>query len=312
MPKLSDWWSLVKESGAQWLEHKASRLGAALAYYTAFALAPLLLISIAVGGLVFGREATQGRIMGQVQGLVGEQGGKALEAMIAGAQKPSASIWATVLGIIMLLLGAAGVFGQLQDALNTVWQVQPKPGRGFWGFIMDRFLSISMVLGTAFLLLVSLVLSAAFTAIGGLMGDWFTGIIGQSVNFLISFVLITVLFAMIYRYLPDAVIAWRDVWLGAVATAILFVIGKALIGLYLGYGAVGSTYGAVGSLAVLLIWLYYSAQIFLFGAELTKAYASHFGSRIVPSPNAEPVSADQRAKEGIPGSAPQPQRRASA
>jgi membrane protein len=312
MPRVKEWVSLVKESGRQWLEHKAPRLGAALAYYTAFALAPLLLISIAVAGLVFGREATEGRIMGQVQGLVGAQGGQALQAMIAGAQKPSAGIWATVLGIIMLLFGAAGVFGQLQDALNTVWQVQPKPGRGFLGFIKDRFLSISMVLGTAFLLLVSLVLSAALAAIGGPIGDLFIGVFGQILNFLISFVVITALFAMIYRYLPDAIIAWRDVWFGAVATALLFVIGKTLIGLYLGYVSVGSSYGAVGSLAVLLIWLYYSAQIFLYGAELTKSYASHFGSRIVPAPNAEPMSAAQRAQEGIPESAPPQQRRASA
>jgi membrane protein len=190
----------------------------------------------------------------------------------------------------MLLVGALGLFGQLQDALNTVWQVQPKAGRGMLGFLRDRFLSFSMVLGTAFLLLVSLVISAALSALGGLLGDWGASVIGQIVNAAVTLLVITLLFAMIYRFLPDAQIAWRDVWFGAVFTTVLFTVGKYLIGFYLGRAGTASAYGAAGSFAALLIWLYYSAQIFLFGAELTKAHADRCGSRIVPKDNAVSVT----------------------
>jgi membrane protein len=200
----------------------------------------------------------------------------------------------------MLLFGATALFGQLQDALNTVWEVQPKPGRGLWGIIRDRLLSLTMVMGTAFLLLVSLVVSAALAALGSLMGDWQGSVIGHVVNGAVSLVVITLLFAMIFRFLPDARVAWRDVWLGAAITAVLFLIGKFAIGLYLGKASIGSTYGAAGSLAVLLVWIYYSSQIFLYGAEFTKSYADHYGSRIVPTPNAEPVTEEARAEQGIP------------
>jgi membrane protein len=262
-----------------------------------------LVIVLAIAGFVFGREAAQGQLLGQIEGLVGPEGGKAIETMVAkGGTQPGSGTLATILGVIMLLVGAAGLFGQLQDALNTIWEVQPKPGRGIWGFVQDRFLSFTMVLGSAFLLLVSLVISAALAAIGGLFGDWQTGVVGQAVNQLISLAVITLLFAMIFKFLPDAKIAWRDVWLGAVITAILFTLGKFLIGLYLGHSSVGSVYGGAGSLAVLLIWLYYSSQIFLFGAEFTKVYANRFGSRIVPAKNAEPVTEEARAQQGIPHS----------
>ena len=200
----------------------------------------------------------------------------------------------------MLLLGAAGLFGELQGALNTIWGVRPKPGRGVLGLLRDRFLSFSMVLGTTFLLLVSLVVSAALAALGSLFGEWQTAVVGQVVNQVISLGVVTLLFAMIYRFLPDVKIAWRDVWLGAVITAVLFTVGKYLIGLYLGRTSTASAFGAAGSLAVLLIWLYYSAQIFLFGAEFTKVHANRFGSRIVPAENAEPVSKEARAEQGMP------------
>jgi len=297
---LKKFWTVLKEAGGEWVEDKASRLGAALAYYTVFSLAPLLVIAIAVASFFFGGSA-EGQITEQIQGLVGPEGGKAIEQMLKHANdQPNTGIVASVIGVAVLLFGATGLFGQLQDALNTVWEVQPKPGRGVWGFIRDRFLSFSMVLGTAFLLLVSLVVSAALSALTGLLGDLQTGVFGQAVNVLVSFGVITTLFAMIYRFLPDAKIAWRDVWLGAAITALLFVVGKLLIGLYLGQASVGSAYGTFGSLAVLLVWVYYSAQIFLFGAEFTKSYADHFGSRIVPKPNAEPVTEAARAQEGIP------------
>jgi membrane protein len=293
-------WRLLKDSGAEWMEDKAPRLGAALAYYTIFSLAPLLVIVTAIAGFFFGREAAQGQLASQIQGLVDEQGGKAVQEMVANAGQTGSGGLATALGIVMLLLGAMGLFGQLQDALNTVWEVQPKPGRGILGFLRDRFLSFSMVLSVAFLLLVSLVISAWLAALGSLFGDWQTSVLGHLVNGAVSYVVITLLFAMIFRYLPDAEIAWKDVWLGAVIASLLFVVGKLLIGLYLGHSSVGSVYGAAGSLAVLLVWLYYSSQIFLFGAEFTKVYADTFGSRIVPSANAEPVTPQARAEEGIP------------
>lgn len=290
---------IVREAGSQWVADKAPRLGAALAYYTIFSIAPLLVITIAVAGFVFGREAAQGQIAAQVEHLVGRQGGEAIEAMVESASKPGAGTLGSILGVAMLLLGAAGLFGQLQDALNTIWEVKPKEGRGIWGMVRDRFLSLSMVLGVAFLLLVSLIASSALAAVGTLLGDWHTGTIGLVMTTLLDLVVVTTLFALIYRYLPDAEIAWRDVWFGAGVTAVLFTIGKFLIGMYLGRAGVQSAYGAAGSLAVLLVWLYYASQIFLFGAELTKAYANNLGSRIKPKPHAERVTAEGRAQQGL-------------
>lgn len=297
---VSEYWPVVKDAGSEWMNDKAARLGAALAYYSIFSIAPLLVIAIAVAGFVFGAEAAQGQVSRQVSHLVGEKGGEAIETMVAAANKPGAGAIATVISVTMLLVGATGLFAELQDALNTIWEVQPKPGRGVWGFVRDRVLSLSMVMGAAFLLLVSLIVSAALAAVGGLLGDWQTGLIGQIVTTAVDLVVITLMFAMIYRFLPDAVIAWRDVWFGAGVTAALFVVGKVLIGLYLGQAGVSSAFGAAGSLAVLLVWLYYAAQIFLFGAELTKAYADRMGSRIKPKPYAEPVTAEARAQAGLP------------
>jgi membrane protein len=293
-------WGLLRSSATEWLEDKAPRLGAALAYYTIFSLAPLLLIAIAVAGLVFDKKAARGQIVGQIQNMMGRQGAEAIESMLDSASRPEAGYTATGIGIVLLLFGATGLFGQLQDAMNTIWEVQPKPGRGIWGFVKDRFLSFSMVMGTVFLLLVSLVMSAGLAAMGSLMGDWGTSRVGQIVNFVVSFAVISGLFAMIFRFLPDAKVAWRDVWLGSALTALLFTIGKTAIGLYLGHSSVASAYGAAGSLVVLLIWAYYSAQIFLFGAEFIKAYANQYGSRIVPEADAEPVTEEARAEQGIP------------
>jgi YihY family inner membrane protein len=293
-------WGLLRSAASEWLEDKAPRLGAALAYYTIFSVAPLLLIAIAVAGLVFGRKAAQGQIVGQIQHMMGKQGAEAIEEMIKNASKPEAGYTATGIGIVLLVFGATGLFGQLQDAMNTIWEVQLKPGRGIWGFVKDRFLSFGMVMGTVFLLLVSLVVSAGLAAMGSLLGDWGTSAVGQVINFVVSFAVITGLFAMIFRFLPDAKVAWRDVWLGSALTALLFTIGKTAIGLYLGHSSVASAYGAAGSLVVLLIWAYYSAQIFLFGAEFIKTYANQYGSRIVPEKDAEPVTGQARAEQGIP------------
>jgi membrane protein len=296
-------WGLLKDTFDEWNEDKASRLAAALAYYTVFSLAPLLIIAITIASLIFDQAAAEGQIVQQIQGLVGKDGAQAIQEMIRNASKPSSGgTIATIIGVATLLFGASGVFGQLQDALNTIWEVAPKPGRGVVGFIRDRFLSFSMVLGTGFLLLVSLVLSTGLAALSSYFGNLLPGFdaLWQIVNFVISFGVVTVLFALIYKVLPDAKITWGDVWIGAAITALLFTIGKFLLGVYLGNGAFGSTYGAAGSFVVILAWVYYSAQILFFGAEFTQVYAGKYGSNIKPSKNAVPVTQEARAQQGMP------------
>ena len=295
-------WEVVKQAGMEFMEDKAPRLGAALAYYTIFALAPTLVIIIGVVGLFYQgqHDVAESEVTKQVGSLVGEKGGEAVAEMVKSASHTGSGVIGTILGIIMLLVGTTGLFGELQDALNTIWEVQPKPGRGIWGIIRDRFLSFTMVLGIAFLLLVSLAVSAALSALAGLFGEFGASYLGLAINAVVSLAVITGLFAMIYKFLPDVKIAWRDVWFGAIVTAVLFVVGKFLIGLYVGYSGIADAYGAAGSLAVLLIWLYYSAQIFLFGAELTQVYANKYGTRIEPAKNAEPMPETQRAQQGIP------------
>jgi len=256
---------------------------------------------LSIAGLVFGREAASGHIAGQVQGLVGQDRAQVIEDIIANANKPATGVVSGVVGTIILLLGAAGVFGALQDGLNTVWEVEPKPGRGVVGILKDRFLSLTMVLGVGFLLLVSLVLSAALA----LLGKYFAGVLPlhplvlEVMNFVLSFGVITLLFALMFKILPDVEIAWSDVWIGAAITALLFTIGKVLIGLYLGRSTIGTTYGAAGSLVVILIWIYYSAQILFFGAELTQVYTNKYGSKIRPSKDAVQVTRNTRAEQGL-------------
>jgi membrane protein len=287
-------WELLKEAGSGWWRDNAPRLGAALAYYTIFSLAPVLLITVAVCGLIYGRAAAEGQLLGELRDLVGEDGAVAIQTMLANASQPSSGIVATVTGLVMLLVGATSLFSELQDSLNLVWEMKP-PGGGVMTMVKARFLSFSMVMGTAFLLLVSLVVSAGLAAFGKHLGQGESEGIGRILHFLASFLVVTLLFAMIYKFLPDAIIAWRDVWLGSAVTALLFSIGKSLIGLYLGHSAMASTFGAAGSLAVLLFWFYYSSQIFLFGAELTKAYANRYGSGIVPSAGATRVDVSSPA-----------------
>ena len=287
---------LIKESFKGWKDDGALDLGAALAYYTILSLAPLLLIVIAVAGLVWGREAVQGQLVGQMQGIVGTQGAQAIQTMVANAGKHGQGVLATILGLATILFGATGVFVQLQSALDRIWNVEPKPGAGIWSFIRTRMISFGMVLGIGFLLLVSLVVTAAVAA----LGKWATGMLpgGETLinilTFAVSFALITLLFAMIYKVLPDVEIAWRDVWIGAAVTALLFTIGKFLIGLYLAHSTVASTYGAAGSLVVLLLWIYYSSQILFLGAEFTQVYATRYGSQIRPSKHAVPVKETKR------------------
>jgi membrane protein len=294
-------WTLLKETFSEWREDKASRLAAALAYYTVFALAPLLIIVIAVAGLVFGQEAARGELIAQIQGLVGQEGAQLIETMVESASKPTSGIIATTIAIATILFGASGLFGQLQDALNTIWEVEPKPERGILGMIKDRFLSFTMVLGIGFLLLVSLIVSAVLSALNPYLKDLLPGSIYwiQILNFIISFGVITLLFAMIYKILPDVEIAWDDVWIGAVVTSLLFNLGKFLIGLYLGNSSAGSAYGAAGSLVILLLWVYYSAQILLFGAEFTQVYAKRRGSWVASAQKASPPTDQTELDQGM-------------
>ncbi|NTU84995.1 MAG: YihY/virulence factor BrkB family protein [Chloroflexales bacterium] len=293
---------LVAEAFGDWNEDKAPRLAAALAYYTIFSLAPLLIIAIGIAGLLFGAEAARGEVSGQLTSLLGPDGAQAVEQMLSASDRPAAGALATILGIAALLFGAAGVFGQLQDALNTIWEVAPKPGRGIWGFIKDRFLSFAMVLGTGFLLLVSLLLGAFLTGLGQfVVGEAFQqSLIWRGVNLVVQAAVVFGLFTLIFKLLPDVEIAWRDVLLGAGITTALFFVGRLLIALYLRFTATGSTFGAAGSLVIVLIWIFYSAQILFFGAELTQVYARRYGSQIRPSSNAVPVTADARAQQGMP------------
>ena len=267
-------------------------LGASLAYYTVFSLAPLLIISIAIAGFVLGDEAARGKVFEQLHHLIGEQGGKATEAMVESAgSKPTTGIIASITGVITLLVGASGVFGQLQSSLNIMWEVEPKPGRGVLGFIKNRFLSFGFILVVGFLLLVSLMLSAAITFLAQSIGGLVSGmeILAHLLNFALSFGVVTALFALMFKFLPDAVIAWKDVWLGAAITAVLFTVGKFGLGFYLGASSVASAYGAAGSLIVLLLWVYYSSQIFFFGAEFTQVWANRFGSHVIPADDAKPA-----------------------
>jgi membrane protein len=273
---------VVKEAVKDWSDDNAPRLGAALSYYTIFSIAPLLLISIAVAGLVFGREAAQGRIVAQIQGLVGMGAAEGIQAMLDNARKPGEGVLAAVFGAVALLFGAGGAFNELRGALDVIWEIPPRKGGGIQALMRERLASFGMVLVVGFLLLVSLVVSAAISLLevkGTFPGS---GVVLQVVNNAISVAVITVLFALIFKYLPDAhpPVAWKDIWIGALITSVLFTLGKFAIGLYLGRSGVASAYGAAGSLVLLLVWVYYSAQILFFGAELTQVYARRHGSRL--------------------------------
>jgi membrane protein len=271
---------LLKESASSWSADYAPSMGAAISYYTLFSIAPLLIIVIAVAGMVFGDDAARGALFGQLAGLVGADGAKAIEELLEAADKPEQGAVATLISVFVLLLGATTVFNELQNALDRIWRAPARAkSSGIWNLLRTRLLSFGMVLGIAFLLLVSLVASAALAALGKfwLFAGW--EFLAHALDLVVSFALVTVMFALIYRYIPRVHVAWRDVWVGAAVTSLLFAVGKFLIGLYLGKSSVASAFGAAGSLVLVIVWVYYSAQIFLFGAEFTWVYAHAQGSR---------------------------------
>lgn len=276
---LSKIWALVTEAGYAYVEDNCLSRGAAIAYYTVFALAPVLLIVIAVAGLVFGSDEARGAVMAQLGYFMGKQSADAIQSMLQGASNRGSGLIASVIGGVTLLVAASGVFGEMQAALNTIWRAKPRKG-AVWPLVRARLISLLLVVALGFLLMMSLVISAGLAA----LDDWVVAVLPQAVwllrllNVVVSFVLIALLFAAIYKVLPDTDIAWRDVGVGAVVTALLLVIGKYLIALYIGNSRIATTYGAASALAVLFIWIYYSSQILLFGAELTRCFATSFGS----------------------------------
>lgn len=274
--------ALFADSLDEWYKHKAPRLGASLAFYTLLSLAPLLVVVVAFAGAVYGEEAARGHIVAQLSDLVGKTGATAIEDVIKQARQPAVGLLATFAGLITLFFGATGVVAELRDALNTIYEIPSPEVSGLKSvilFVRERFFSFTLVVGVGFLLLVSLAINAALAAMGTWFMGWLPALVLQILSTLVSWVIITVLFAGIYKTLPDVTIEWRDVMLGAAVTSLLFNLGKFAIGLYLGSSSVASAYGAAGSLVVLLIWVYYSAQIFFLGAEFTQIFANRYGSQ---------------------------------
>jgi membrane protein len=294
---LRDLWLVLRQAFAEWKVGNVPRLGAALAYYSVFSIPALLILGIAIASMIFGREAAQHGIVHEIEDTVGAPVARAVSEVLANNSDPARSGTATVIGILILLVGAAAVFGELQEAMNTIWRVERRPSGGVWGLIRDRFLSMTMVLGSGFLLLVSLVVNTVLSAMSGWMSASLPGgaALWQAVNSVVSLVVITALFALIFKIVPDAEVAWQDVWIGALLTAILFTIGQFFLGWYLGQASTTSAYGAAGSLVVILLWVYYASQIVLFGAAFTRVYAVQQGLGVKPAANA--VARDAAPRE---------------
>jgi membrane protein len=299
---LRTWLTLVKSSVSAWLDDYAPSMGAALSYYTVFSLAPLLLIVVSIAGLAFGEEAVRGELFAQLRGLMGQDAARAVQGLLASASTPSHGVFGTIVGIGIVVFGATTVFAELQDDLDRIWRAPARKKGGLWSLLRARLLSFGMILGLAFLLMVSLVLGAVISALGKWWGPMFGGwvVLAQGVNVVVGFGLTTVVFAMIYKMMPRAHVQWHDVWLGAVVTALLFTAGKFLIGVYIGKSGIASGFGAAASLVIVFLWVYYSAQIFLLGAEFTWVYARTLGSmQDIASPEQaageKAVDADQEA-----------------
>ena len=305
---LRAWWSMLKATMVAWIDDYAPSMGAALSYYTVFSLAPLLVIVISVAGLMFGADAVRGAIFAQIDGLMGADAARAIQDLLSSFSKPSTGILGTVLGVVVLLIGATTVFGELQDALDRIWRAPASAKTsGLVTLVRTRILSFGMILGIAFLLMVSLVAGAAIAALGKWWGGWFEGleVLAQIINAVVGFVMTTAVFALIYKLMPRVKVSWGDVWVGATVTALLFTVGRFLISLYIGKTGVASGFGAAGSVAVIFVWVYYSAQVFLVGAEFTWVYAQRFGSRrhrAEPTPEDSPVAPPipERSQEGVP------------
>jgi membrane protein len=275
-------WEIARASVNSWLDHKASSLGAALAYYTLFSIAPILVIAVAVAGYVFGSQTAENEVLSQMQGLLGDAGAAALRNLLTSAQQSEARGLAAVVSVVTLLIGATSVFGELQNTLDQIWGTPARDQTvAWWRLLRSRLLSVGLILGVGFLLLVSLLASAALAGLGTWLSSYMMhwNVVLPALDLFLSVALATLLFAMIYKYVPRESIAWSDVWVGGFVTAVLFTVGKILIGLYLGRSSISSAYGAAGSVMVLLLWIYYSAQIFLLGAEFTHVYAYTHGSR---------------------------------
>jgi len=290
------YWQLLKQATSDWMEDRAMRLAASLAFYTMLSLAPLLVLAIKVVGQLFGQDVARKQVQAYAVQWMGPKAASAVAGMLS--YNLGHGLLATTISAIILIVSASAVFGELQDSLNTIWEVKPKPGRGLWGIFQDRFLSFVLVLGSCFLLLVSLIVSTVLAALTGHGHQ--QGFLWETFNFIISIAVITTLFALIFKYLPDVKVRWQDVWVGAVATGILFTIGKLLLGWYLGRATTTSIYGTAGSAIAVLLWVYYSSQILFFGAELTQAYAHQTRDRVRPTENAVPVTEQERTQQGMP------------
>jgi len=274
-------WGVLKDTVSEWIKHNASSLGAALSFYTLFSIAPILVIAMAVAGSIFGPHVAEVHVLDQMRALLGESGAAAVQSLLSSAHQSGLKGVAAALGVITLLVGATSVFGELQNTLDYIWKSPQKDSVAWWRILRARILSVGLILGVGFLLMVSLLISAALAALGAWLGTFMVrwNVILPAVDLLLSLSLATVLFAMIYKYVPREEIAWGDVWIGGLVTACLFSVGKLLIGLYLGRSSLSSAYGAAGSIMVLLLWIYYSAQIFLLGAEFTHVFTYALGSR---------------------------------
>lgn len=295
------WLDHLKKSFTRWNEHKALRLSAALAYYAVFSIAPLIVITIGIAGLVLGHDAVTGQLQGEIKSFVGDQAAAGVQAMVESASKPTHGIMATLIGFLLLLLGASGVFGELKDALNTIWEVKPKASIGILGMLRVKILNFGMVLVIGFLLLVSLVLTTAIAGLNQRLEGWLPlpAFVWVVIAFIISFGLVTALFAMIFKVLPDAKIQLRDVWIGAAITALMFEIGKTGLGWYLGRESTANAYGAAASVVLLLLWVYYASCILFFGAEFTRVYAEADGRQVPPEDHALPVTVDEQLQQGL-------------
>jgi membrane protein len=291
-------WRLLKATASAWYRDEAQRLGAALAFYTVLALPPLFVIVFFLAGLLFDAASARTQIFDQINQLIGEQGGRALQTVVANPEQKTHGVVATIIAVATLLLTSTGVFLELQNDLNRIWGVEGKPGQIVRGFVRDRLLSFAMIVGVGFLLLVSLVVSAALAALNKYFGGLIPGggSFWQVVNLLVSFGVITLMFALIFKVLPDVEMHWSDVWVGAALTAALFTAGKALLGMYLGRSTIATAYGAAGSVIIILLWVYYSAQILFFGAEFTQVYACRIGKRMRPARHARWI--ESRAPAG--------------